>query len=101
MKNRALKAIWAFSCFSILLFAAMGCVRPTAALPVPTPGQAEVARLPTPAPTPIASYIVEPGDNFWDLSRNVYDDPFLWPHIYRANRSFVLNPERIEVHDSL
>ena len=37
------------------------------------------------------------GDTLWDLAYKEYDDPFLWPSIYRANRDQITNPHRIEI----
>ncbi|MEE3233069.1 MAG: LysM peptidoglycan-binding domain-containing protein [Candidatus Latescibacterota bacterium] len=42
-------------------------------------------------------YSVRRGDNLWNISKksNVYDDPYMWPRIYRANRDEIKDPDLI------
>ena len=42
-------------------------------------------------------YSVRKGDNLWNISKksNIYDDPYMWPRIYRANRDEVSDPDLI------
>ncbi|UCF66215.1 MAG: LysM peptidoglycan-binding domain-containing protein [Acidobacteriota bacterium] len=40
---------------------------------------------PTP-PEGAAVHVIERGDTLWDLSQRYYDDPYLWPVIWDANR---------------
>ena len=42
-------------------------------------------------------YSVRKGDNLWNISKksNIYDDPYMWPRIYRANRDEVRDPDLI------
>ena len=46
-----------------------------------------------------AVYVVRPGDNLWDLSRSdfAYENPWVWPLIWEANRERVSNPHHIQV----
>ncbi len=61
----------------------------------------------TPAPTPVAPKVVEPGmptshvvvkgECLWWIAeyRQVYNDPFQWPLIYHANRDQIKDPDLI------
>jgi nucleoid-associated protein YgaU len=42
-------------------------------------------------------YEVRRGDNLWNISKksNIYDDPYMWPRIYRANRDEINDPDLI------
>jgi len=68
----------------------------------------EAAAAPT-ADTPTSSapffsertYVVSTGDSLWHLSGQHYQEPILWPHIYRANHAQVNNPDLIYIGDQL
>jgi LysM repeat protein len=38
---------------------------------------------------------VRPGDTLWDLADRYLQDPFAWEELYRVNREFVPDPDRI------
>jgi len=42
-------------------------------------------------------YTVERGDNLWNIAKKerVYDDPYMWPRIYRANKEKIKDPDMI------
>jgi nucleoid-associated protein YgaU len=42
-------------------------------------------------------YMVEKGDNLWNIAKkeSVYDDPYMWPRIYRANKETIKDPDLI------
>jgi len=42
-------------------------------------------------------YTVERGDNLWNIAKkeSVYDDPYMWPRIYRANKEDIKDPDMI------
>ena len=42
-------------------------------------------------------YTVERGDNLWNIAKkeSVYDDPYMWPRIYRANKEKIKDPDMI------
>ena len=42
-------------------------------------------------------YTVERGDNLWNIAKkeSVYDDPYMWPRIYRANKEEIKDPDMI------
>jgi len=40
-------------------------------------------------------HIVKKGDTLWDISGWYYNDPFLWPVIYRANQDSIADPHWI------
>ena len=87
--------------------------------PEPEPATAEepVAEEPEPAPTPepvvagerpvIAEHIVRWGDNFFMLASRYWDNAYLWPDLYAANREtfsdpdFMLPGQRITVPESV
>ncbi len=43
------------------------------------------------------NWTVEKGDNLWNISshKNIYSDPFMWPLIWKANRSQIKDPDLI------
>ncbi len=43
------------------------------------------------------NYRVERGDNLWNIAKkeSVYDDPYMWPRIYRANKEQIKDPDLI------
>ena len=43
------------------------------------------------------SWTVQKGDNLWNISKhgNIYSDPFMWPLIWKANRSQIKDPDLI------
>ncbi|PIE69494.1 MAG: hypothetical protein CSA21_02365 [Deltaproteobacteria bacterium] len=64
-----------------------------APMPEPTPMErydADYAELPT-------QYQVSKGDCLWWIAefRQIYNDPFMWPLIYKANRDAINNPDLI------
>ena len=42
-------------------------------------------------------HVVEAGETLWSISAksDVYDDPYLWPVIYKFNRDQIQDPARI------
>lgn len=71
--------------------------------PVPTeaPAPQPEAQAPPPppeaTPNPCRDYIVVKGDTLWDISgsSNGYNDYFLWPLIFKANRDQITDPDLI------
>lgn len=57
--------------------------------PPPTPAQ--------PALSLLSSYGVENGETLWTIAGQprVYDDPLLWPLLYKANRDQIRDPQQI------
>ncbi len=51
---------------------------------------------PTTAPhkEEISEYTIKRGDTLWDISNNLFHDPFLWPFIWKAN-PYIANPDLI------
>jgi nucleoid-associated protein YgaU len=69
------------------------------AKPAPAP---EPAAKPAPAPLdltppPNDTYQVVRGDNLWDISKKpaIYNDPYQWPLIYKANQSKINDADLI------
>jgi len=57
----------------------------------------------TPGVTPGAlesPYVVKKGDTLWGISRDLLDDPLLWPRLWEQNK-FISNPNRIYPGDRL
>lgn len=40
-------------------------------------------------------YTVAKGDNLWDISKDTYNNPFLWPMVYWANKPKIKDPDLI------
>ncbi len=61
-----------------------------------TPAPAPVPAAPTPLPPPAAgrSYTVKPGDNLWNISKDVYGDGTKYQRILDANPG--LNPDNMK-----
>jgi len=58
---------------------------------------------PTPGETPGAlesPYVVKKGDSLWGISRDLLEDPLLWPRLWEKNK-FISNPNRIYPGDRL
>jgi LysM repeat protein len=60
--------------------------------PEATPGE--------PQTTPEAPYVVKKGDTLWGISRELLDDPLLWPRLWEKN-SFISDPNKIFPGDRL
>lgn len=41
------------------------------------------------------THVVEPADSLWKISAKWYDDPWLWPQIFKANQERIRNPDII------
>ena len=57
----------------------------------------EAARLEELKNRRLAEWTVERGDTLWEIATHekVYADPFLWPLVFKANRSKIKNPDLI------
>lgn len=69
------------------------------------PVLAGAANPPDPAPgSPLAApegpYVVKKGDTLWGISRDLLQDPLLWPRLWETN-SFITNPNLIYPGDQL
>lgn len=60
--------------------------------PETSPGEFPVA--------PDDPYVVKKGDTLWGISRDLFQDPLLWPRLWERN-SFISNPNRIYPGDQL
>ncbi len=69
---------------------------PEVPTPEPTP-EAQAPPPPEPTPNPCHDYIVVKGDTLWGISgsSNGYNDYFLWPLIFKANRDQITDPDLI------
>jgi len=63
--------------------------------------KAEATPVATAEATKVAAekYTVRKGDTLWDISNTgkAYQDPFLWPLLYKANRDQIQDPDIIEI----
>ena len=60
-----------------------------------------LAATPGEAPGALESpYVVKKGDTLWGISRDLLDDPLLWPRLLEQNK-FISNPNRIYPGDRL
>ncbi len=61
--------------------------------PVPrTAASAQAA----PQSPPSGIHTVQAGDSLWIIARERYQDPLIWPNIYRVNTALIADPDRIE-----
>ena len=76
-----------------------------AAVPPPPPAPAQqwqtaapVTPAPAPAPSPPTTYTVEKCDDLWSISAKpqIYNEPYLWPCILKANSTQIPNANRIK-----
>ena len=65
-----------------------GAANPPEATPAETPGALE------------SPYVVKKGDTLWGISRDLLEDPLLWPRLWEKNK-FISNPNRIYPGDRL
>lgn len=62
--------------------------------PPPAPPQPAPVK---PPPPPLTHYTVSAGETLWTIAAQprVYDDPLLWPLLYKANRDQIRDPRQI------
>lgn len=82
-----------------------GCAAKQTVKPDTTPadtGTGAVEEEATPVPEGM-KYVVQRGDTLWGISSmgKIYQDPFQWPLLFKANRDQVEDPDMIEVGQSL
>ena len=55
------------------------------------------------AVTKTIEHVVERGETLWSIAAqaDVYDDPYLWPVIYRFNRDQIVDPAQIYPEQTL
>lgn len=71
----------------------------------PAPAPAETpAPAPTPTPqitpapsAPAGSYVIQPGDCLWNISRKTYGTALKWNLIYEANKDSIQSPRNLKV----
>ncbi|XWN36893.1 MAG: HU family DNA-binding protein [Balneola sp.] len=54
-----------------------------------------------PTPKAMTTYIIEKDEWMWDISREVYGEPYLWPLIFEANKNIDDNPNLVEPANTL
>ena len=52
-------------------------------------------------PKTMTTYIIEKDEWMWDISREVYGEPYLWPLIFEANKTVNDNPNLVEPANTL
>src|SRR2546430_921741 len=97
-------------CASVALALTMtGCASKEKVKPDPTPvAMATPTAEPTPGKAatkeePAARYVVRKGDSLWTIAskKNILDDSFRWPLLYRQNRDQITDPDMIEAGQDL
>lgn len=85
--------------------ASVAAPAPAAPAPAPVPqAPPDTQAAPTFTPAPYFSerqYQVSRGDSLWRLAQRHYHDPWLWPHIYRANSDSLADPDLLYPHSTL
>ena len=61
----------------------------------PVPRTAVFAQA-APQSPPSGIHTVQAGDSLWIIARERYQDPLIWPNIYRVNTALIADPDRIE-----
>lgn len=61
----------------------------------PVPRTAAFAQA-APQNPPSGIHTVQAGDSLWIIARERYQDPLIWPNIYRVNTALIADPDRIE-----
>jgi len=74
-----------------------GAVRTTAAEEQPAAVSEKKCPAPEEKAPPAEEHVVKRGECLWWIAEyeDIYNDPFLWPLIYTANRDRIRNPDRI------
>jgi LysM repeat protein len=88
MKRMGWVGLGTFVLLACFLPAPAGAANP----PAPAPGSPLVA--------PEGPYVVKKGDTLWGISRDLLQDPLLWPRLWEQN-SFISNPNLIFPGDQL
>jgi len=88
MKRMGWVGLGTFVLLACFLPALAGAANP----PAPAPGSPLVA--------PEGPYVVKKGDTLWGISRDLLQDPLLWPRLWEQN-SFISNPNLIFPGDQL
>ena len=52
---------------------------------------------PAPVGIPGGVHDVQAGNSLWSIAESFYNDPYLWPNIFRANTDVVRNPDVLEI----
>ncbi len=47
--------------------------------------------------TPGGQHTVKPGEGLWTISRDFYNQAYLWPNIYRVNLNKIKNPDLLSI----
>ena len=68
--------------------------RPAAPEPAPAPAKPKAAAPSPPAVPSARTYTIKPGDNLWNISKEVYGDGTKYPRIIEANPG--LNPDNMK-----
>jgi LysM domain len=77
---------------------ALAAARQQQPQPPPPPHESPPpAPAPRPPPVPLSTYTVAAGDTLWTIAAQpqVYNDPLLWPLLYKANRDQIRDPRQV------
>ncbi|HVZ80819.1 MAG TPA: hypothetical protein VHE12_08480 [bacterium] len=81
-----------FSALAAVMFLAAGCASQKEVQSQAIPSQAPARKAAKPAQS---TYSVSKGDCLWAISGKVYEDPFQWPLLFKANRDQIHDPDLI------
>ncbi len=106
MKSSKVLLVLAAALFVVF---SIGCAARQTVKPDVTPAPTLQAAVEDTTPVPVATavpgmkYVVKKGDTLWAVSsmNKIYQDPFQWPLLYKANRDQVADPDLIEVGQEL
>lgn len=54
---------------------------------------------PMPVPTPVRTYTIKKGDNYWKIAKEVYGDPMKMVDIEKANPD--VDPKKLQIGDEI